>query len=300
MSAKPVVAVLGLGTMGSGMAHRLLGAGYSVRLFNRSSARYKAFEGSPAVLCQSPAHAATGADIVISMVSDDAVSRSLWLGPQGALSTAGQGAVLVECSTLSLDWIRGLSELAGSRGCRFLDAPVTGSKDQAEAGTLKFLAGGDAATITEIAPVLAAMSVEVIRLGPVGSGTMLKLVNNFICGAQIAALAEGLAVLSRCELDQEAALAVLVKGAISSPLVQTIMARVAANNFAPNFSVSLIEKDLSYAVREAAKVGVDLTTGESARARFQQAQADGMGEQDIASLVKWLQQSPHSNNKRAS
>src|SRR3954465_9615506 len=101
MSTKPLVAVLGLGTMGSGMAHRLLDAGFSVKLFNRSPERYKAFAGTKALFCKSPAEAASGADIVISMVSDDLVSRSLWQGPQGALSTAGADAVLVECSTLS-------------------------------------------------------------------------------------------------------------------------------------------------------------------------------------------------------
>ena len=299
MSDKPLVAVLGLGTMGSGMARRLLEAGYEAKLFNRSPERYKSFKDSGAVLCKSPAEAATGADIVISMVSDDLVSRSLWQGPQGALSTAAAGAVLVECSTLSLDWVQELENLAKARGCRFLDAPVTGSKDQAESGKLKFLVGGDAETIAAIAPVLSVMSVEIVPLGPVGSGTTLKLVNNFLCGAQIAALAEGLAVLDRHGLNQNVALAVLMKGAVGSPLLQTIMARVASDDFTPNFSVSLIEKDLSYAINEGAKVGVDLSSAEAARSRFQQANAAGLGERDIASLVKWFLETPYVGNARA-
>jgi 3-hydroxyisobutyrate dehydrogenase len=299
MSTKPLVAALGLGTMGSGMAHRLLDAGFAVKLFNCSPERYKAFAGTEALFCKSPAEAATGADIVISMVSDDLVSRSLWQGPQGALSTAGLNAVLVECSTLSLDWVQELAELARAQGCRFLDAPVTGSKDQAETGKLKFLVGGDAATIAAITPVLSAMSVEIVPLGPVGSGTTLKLVNNFICGVQIAALAEGLAVLERHGLDQKAALAVLMKGAAGSPLLQTIMARVAADDYTPNFSVALIEKDLSYAIHEGAKVGIELTSAVAARCRFQQANAAGLGDKDIASLVKWLRETPRSGNERA-
>jgi 3-hydroxyisobutyrate dehydrogenase len=298
MSAKPLVAVLGLGTMGAGMAHRLLRADFPLKLFNRNPARYQPFEGSPAQLCKSPAEAATGADIVISMVSDDDVSRAIWQGPEGALAAASSGAILIESSTLSLTWVRELAELSRSRGCHFLDAPVTGSKDQAEAGTLKFLVGGDVAIVTRVTPVLRAMSVEVVPLGPVGSGAMLKLVNNFICGAQVAALAEGVAVLRRSDLDQDAALAVIAKGAVSSPLVQTMLSRVAANNFAPNFSVTLIEKDLAYAIGEAAKVGVDLTSAESARLRFQQARAAGFGDRDIASLVKWLGEQSSSNDAR--
>jgi len=299
MSAKPLVAVLGLGTMGAGMAHRLLGAGFPLKLFNRSPERYRSFEGTAAQLCKSPTEAATGADVVISMVSDDDVSRAIWQGPAGALSAVSPGAILIESSTLSLGWVRQLAELSRSRDCHFLDAPVTGSKDQAEAGTLKFLVGGDVLPIKWATPVFRAMGVDIVPLGTVGSGTILKLVNNFICGVQVAALAEGLAVLSRFDLDQDAALNVLVKGAVSSPLVQTILARVAAGNFAPNFSVALIEKDLAYAIREAAEVGVDLMSGESARVRFQQAQGGGIGDQDISSLVKWLREPPHFNDARA-
>ena len=299
MSAKPLVAVLGLGTMGAGMAHRLLGAGFPLKLFNRNPERYRPFEGSSAQLCRSPAEAAAGAEVVISMVSDDAVSRAIWQGPAGALAAVSPNTILIECSTLSLGWVRELAELARSQDCHFLDAPVTGSKDQAEAGALKFLVGGDVMSIKRATPVFQAMGSDVVTLGPVGSGTALKLVNNFICGVQIAALAEGLAVLSRSELDQDAALAVLLKGAVSSPLIQTIMNRVAANNFAPNFSVALIEKDLAYAIHEAANAGVDLTTAEAARVRFHQAKTAGFGDRDIACLVKWLGEQSTSNDARA-
>jgi 3-hydroxyisobutyrate dehydrogenase len=106
----------------------------------------------------------------------------------------------------------------------------------------------------------------------------------------VAAFAEGLAMLERFDLDQAAALTVLTKGAVGSPLVQTIAARIAADNFAPNFSVSLIAKDLAYAVHEAAAVGIDLTSAQAARARFLQAQAAGLGGQDIAALIKALRQ----------
>ena len=294
MSTKPSIAVLGLGTMGAGMAHRLLGAGFPIKLFNRNPERYRAFDGSAAQVCKSPAQAATDAEVVISMVADDNASRALWLGPEGALPAVRRGATLIESSTLSLGWVHELSKLSESRGCRFLDAPVTGSKEQAEAGTLRFLVGGDAATIEKVTPVLSAMGAGIVALGSVGSGTVVKLANNFICGAQVAALTEALAMLERFELDQVAALTVLTKGAAGSPLVQTIAARIAAENFAPNFSVSLIAKDLAYAIHEAAKVGVDLTSAETARRRFLQAQSAGFGDRDIASLMEFLRQSQHS------
>jgi 3-hydroxyisobutyrate dehydrogenase len=298
MSTKPLVAMLGLGTMGAGMAHRLLAADFPLKLFNRNPERYRSFEGSAAQLCESPAQAAADADIVIGMVSDDDVSRAVWQGPAGALSGARRGAVLIESSTLSLGWVRKLSELSEAQGCHFLDAPVTGSKAQAQAGTLKFLVGGDAATIDKATSVLSAMGIEIVPLGPVGSGTVLKLVNNFVCGVQVTALTEGLAMLERFDLNQEAALMVLVKGAAGSPLVQTIASRIAANDFAPNFSVSLIAKDLAYAINEAANVGIDLTSAEAAHTRFRQAQSSGFGGQDISSLVEFLRKSRDINGAR--
>ena len=296
MSTKSLVALLGLGTMGAGMAHQLLAAGFPLKLFNRSPERYRSFEGSTAQLCKSPAEAVSGAAIVISMVSDDNVSRMVWKGPDGALSAVSPGTLLIESSTLSLGWVRELAGLSKSLGCDFLDAPVTGSKDQAETGKLKFLVGGDAAAIEKAKPAFSVMGTDIVALGPVGSGTTLKLVNNFICGVQVAAMAEGLAVLGRCNIDQDAALAVLLKGAISSPLVQTIMSRVGCGNFAPNFSIALIEKDLAYAIREGAEVGIDLLSAEAARVRFQQAQTQGFGGRDIAWLVKWLGDQPHSKD----
>jgi 3-hydroxyisobutyrate dehydrogenase len=298
MSTKLAVAILGLGTMGAGMAHRLLGAGFPLKLFNRNPERYRAFEGSPTQLCNSAAEAASGADIVIGMVADDNASRALWQGAAGALSAVRRGAILIESSTLSLGWVHELSELSKSQGCPFLDAPVTGSKAQAETGTLRFLVGGDPAAREKVTEVLNAMGTDIVALGAVGSGTVLKLVNNFICGAQVAAFAEGLAMLERFDLDQAAALTVLTKGAVASPLVQTIAARIAADNFAPNFSVSLIAKDLAYAVQEAAAVGIDLTSAQAARARFLQAQAAGLGGQDIASLIKTLRQPQNDHKQR--
>ena len=290
MSEKPTVAILGLGTMGAGMAHSLLRGGFSPRLYNRNPKRFASFENSAAVLCTSAREAASGADIVIGMVSDDPASRSLWQGGEGALASARAGAILVECSTLSLGWVRELSGLAIAQGCQFLDAPVGGSKVHAETGALKFMVGGDPDVVAKATPVLTVMGTDIIPVGPVGSGTILKLVNNFICGVQVASFAEGLAMLERCGLAQPAALAVITKGAPGSPLIQTIAARIAAQDYTPNFSISLIAKDLAYAAREGAAAGVELTAATAARARFLQAESIGLGEQDIASVIEFLRQ----------
>jgi 3-hydroxyisobutyrate dehydrogenase len=256
-----------------------------VRLFNRSTDKYERFANTKAVTCASPAQAASGADVVISMVSNDSASIAVWHDPGGALETIGAGAVVVESSTVSLQRVRELSEAVERKGAHFLDAPVTGSKNQAIAGALKFLVGGDQAVVDNVRPVLAAMSTDTILLGPVGSGTAFKLVNNFICGVQVAALAEGLAMLSAFNLDKNIATNVLAKGAAGSPILQVVLERHAAGDFTPNFAAALMLKDLDYAINDASRNGVTLLTAEAARQRFSEAVAAGNGEKDIASLL---------------
>lgn len=159
--AKPSVAILGLGIMGSGMAHRLLSANFPLAVFNRNREKCIAFASAGAFVADSPRQAASRSQIILSMVADDAASRNVWMGEQGALNGAPAGSVLIESSTLSGDWIQELAAKADERGCQFLDAPVTGTKPHAASGELVFLVGGSAEALNAAQPVfslLGAMS----------------------------------------------------------------------------------------------------------------------------------------------
>jgi 3-hydroxyisobutyrate dehydrogenase len=282
------VAILGLGTMGAGMAANVLKAGFSLSVYNRTAAKAKALVDGGAHFASMPGEAAEGASIVISMLSDDSASREVWLGSGGALEAVGKDAILIESSTVSPSWIAELAELSASRGAQFLDAPVTGSRMQAEAGQLSFLVGGNEATVEAATPVLKAMSKEIVHLGPVGSGAKMKLINNFLCGVQVASLAEGLAWIERSGLDREKALAVLKSGAPGSPLLGAISARMVNQNYNVNFLLTLMAKDLLYAEAEAAHCNVDLKTAETARGLFEVAIAQGLGNEDMSSVIEPL------------
>jgi 3-hydroxyisobutyrate dehydrogenase len=132
------------------------------------------------------------------------------------------------------------------------------------------------------------MSKEIIHLGPVGSGAKLKLVNNFLCGVQVASLAEGIAWLERSGLDRDQALGVLKNGAPGSPLLGAISARMSNRDYTVNFLLRLMSKDLQYAHDAAAEIGVDLTTAANARALFERAAANGYADQDMSSVVEQL------------
>jgi 3-hydroxyisobutyrate dehydrogenase len=270
------------------MAANLLKAGFPLAVWNRSRAKADTFAAQGARVAESPADAVRGANVILSMLADDAASRAVWLGSDGALAAAEMGAVLVDSSTVSPAWIAELADAASARGLSFLDAPVTGSRAQAAAGQLSFLVGGPVEALEKVRSVLEAMSKEIVHLGPVGSGAKLKLVNNFLCGVQIASLAEGIVWLERSGLDRDQALTFLKSGAAGSPVLAGISARMAARDYAVNFYLKLMSKDLQYASAEAAENGVDLTTAANARALFEQAVALGYAEKDMSAVVEPL------------
>lgn len=284
MSA-PRIAFLGLGIMGGGMARRLLGAGFPVTVYNRSPGKTGALAAAGARVARTARAAAEEADLVFSMVADDAASRSMWLGEQGAVAGAARGAALVECSTLTVAWVSELAAAATARGLELVDAPVTGSKAAAANGELNFLVGGSAAALEKIRGALDAMGRSVTHLGPTGSGALLKLINNFMAGVHVAACAEAVAWLERTGLDRAKALSLLLDGAAGSPVTKVVAGRMSAGDFTPNFLLRLMAKDLGYAISEAGARGQSLDTATAALARFRGAIAAGHGEKDMAAAV---------------
>jgi 3-hydroxyisobutyrate dehydrogenase len=168
---------------------------------------------------------------------------------------------------------------------------VTGSKNQAAAGELNFLVGGDSATLEKVRPVFAALGKNVSLLGPTGSGALIKLINNFVCGVQVASLAEAIAMIERSGLDRAKALEVLTGGAPGSPLVKAISARMTAPDFTPNFLLRLLAKDLGYAIAEAGKNSLELASAKTALATFQKSIAAGQGEKDMSAVVEQFRKS---------
>ena len=287
---KQRITFLGLGLMGSGMARRLIAHGFALAVFNRSPEKSKPFAAEGAQVAASPGEAASGANVIISMVADDHAARALWLGQNGALASASPGAVCVECSTVTVDWVKELAAAAAEKKCEFLDAPVTGSKTHAAAGELTFLVGGATATLEKVRPVLAAMSKTILPLGPAGSGALLKLINNFICGVQVAALAEAMAMIERSGLDRAKALQIIAHGAPGSPIVQTVSTRMTTPDYTPNFPLRLMAKDLNYAITEGGKLSLQLATAAAALEVFQNAIANGQGDKDISAIVEPFRQ----------
>ena len=288
------IALLGLGLMGSGMAGRLLDAGYPLTVWNRTPDKTQALADRGAKVAQSPRQAVAGATVVISMLADVPVCRDVWLGRGEAILGTAPGTVLVESSTITVEWIEELDRAANEHGCELVDAPVTGSKPQAAAGQLLFLAGGSSAALDSITPILKAMGRDVVHVGPVGSGARLKLINNFLSGVQTAALAEAISMIERSGLDLQKSLGVLTEGAPGSPIVKLLSGRMTARQYEPQFLLRLMAKDLRYAIAEADQQALDLDMGRAALRVFEHAITAGLGEDDMSAVVEQFRQHAQS------
>lgn len=284
------VALLGLGIMGGGMAHNLLKAGFPLIVYNRTREKAQPFADAGAQIAATPREAAQNADVVVVMVANDDASQALWLAADGALAGVREGAILIDSSTLTPDFVRELAQQAQNRGCTFLDAPVRGSKAQAEAGELNFLVGGDAVVLERARPVLEAMGRRIDHLGPVSSGATMKLVNNLMGGVQIAVLAEGLRLAEQAGLDMDQVVPLIINGAPGSPLVKGKAARIAAHDYHTEFALRWMHKDLGYALSAADQYGLDLPTVAAARRLYEIAIERGHGDDDFAAVGEALRQ----------
>lgn len=284
--AKSSVAILGLGIMGSGMAGRLLSAKFPLAVYNRNREKCVPFAADGAFIAASPREAASHSRIILSMVADDVASRAVWLGENGALTGASPSSILIECSTLSVAWVKELENAATQRGCEFLDAPVTGTKPHAASGELVFLVGGSADALEAAQPLFSVLGRSVVHLGPAGSGARMKLINNFVCGVQAASFAEALSLIAAGGLDRDKAVAILTGGAPGSGILKRMADRMAANDFTPNFALRWMAKDLAYALDGASRNGVALQTASAALSVFEQAIAEGLGNEDFSAVTK--------------
>ena len=281
------VAVLGLGAMGSRMARNLLKADHDVTVYNRSPERAEMLESEGAGRTETPREAAERSEIVVSMVADDDASQGVWLNEEtGAAHGLGEGALAIESSTLTPDWVQELAETIRVRGAGFLDAPVVGSRPQAEAGQLIYLVGGETRTFERARPVLEVMGGAIHHVGPAGQGAMLKLAVNALFGVQVATIGELLGMIRKLGIEEGKAIGILGQTPVMSPAAKGMAGAMEARNFAPTFPIYLVEKDFRYVVEAARSVDAKTPTSAAVREVYELAKESGYGGDNIAGVAK--------------
>jgi 3-hydroxyisobutyrate dehydrogenase len=292
------IAFLGLGRMGSAMASRLLARGYDVTVYNRTAARAEPLVAAGASLARTPRDACANAEAIIAMTADDASSKAMWLGDEGALAAElAPNTLAIECSTLSHEWAVELGRRVARRGQRYIDSPVTGLPEAAAAGELTLLVGAEAADLEAARPVLDALATRVLHFGPVGTGTAYKLAINLVGAVQIASAAEGLALAERAGLDSKLVVDAIATSQAASPQVVRNTRRMIEGEFARDivFTPVLRLKDIDYALRLADSLGVATPFGSAARQAFARLVALGAGADHEARVIEAARTNPRKD-----
>lgn len=275
------LAWLGLGQMGTPMAGRLIEAGHEVSVWNRTPRKTEPLVSSGARAAGTPAAAAQGADVVVSMLSTPDAVREVLFGPDGAVAGMGAGSIVVEMSTTGLE-ARAVAEMLPD-GIEMVDAPVQGSLGEASEGSLRIHVGASEDAFERVRPVLEVMG-EPRRYGPVGSGAAMKLVMNSTLGGVLTAFAEAFALGRALGLDQEALLDNLEQSPVARPAGQ-VRGRLERDDWSPRFKLALAAKDMKLVTMAATEVGIQMRSTEAALSRFEEAVAE-FGESDYTALTR--------------
>jgi len=285
------IAFLGAGMMGQPIVRNFLRGGHAVTVYNRTQDKAQPLQALGAALAATPKEAAAGADVIFSSLSNDDASRVTWTGPDGALQAELKtGAYAIEMSTVSLTWVAELNELAKHRGLHFLDCPVAGRPDVAEAGQLKIFAGGATEDVDAMRPVLDAISKGVMHVGSVGSGITFKLIYNVMGALQVAACAEGMQACEAAGIDLAVAAEGFSTGATGSPHVIRHARYMAENSHEDpvQFSGRMRIKDMTYGIQLIEDVGGQSIIGHAAKQVFEQMLDLSMGDLNDSELIDTL------------
>ena len=281
------IGFIGLGLMGRPMALNLAKAGHQVTVWNRTASRADEAVAAGAKLAKSPQEAASGSDVVITMVSDPpALEEVLW-GPNGAMQAMKRGCLYIDSSTISPALARRIATMCGEKGVRFLDAPVTGGDWGAKKGELVFMIGGDEGTFKEAEPLLAVMGKRFFHLGPNGAGQTIKLAMNLILALQVDALAEALALVTRAGIQGEKLVEVLQSSMGRSGLLDVKAPNLLKGEYVPSFPLRLMHKDLGLALDLANQLGVALPATAAARETYSFVKGAAKEDLDYSAVMKF-------------
>ncbi|MFD2764860.1 NAD(P)-dependent oxidoreductase [Micromonospora eburnea] len=281
------VAVLGLGGMGAPMARNILRAGLSTVVWNRHPEPARRLADQGAELATSPADAARGADVVVTMVTDADAVRSIAFDQQ-MLAAMADGAVWAQMSTIGVTDTERLARQVAAEHPKVLlvDAPVAGSRDPAEQGRLVVFASGPEQARDRVAPVFDAVGQRTVWVGPTGAGSRLKLVNNLLLAFVAEGLAAAVAYGDALGLDRAAVLAALHGSPLVSPWAAEKVERIGRDDYTAQYPLALAVKDVDLALRE-----VDagrFPAAESLAAEWRRAMAQGLGAEDLTVVTRAL------------
>jgi 3-hydroxyisobutyrate dehydrogenase-like beta-hydroxyacid dehydrogenase len=287
------VGFIGVGVMGSNMAAQLAAHGHRLALHDRDAAAADrvAARLPEALSLRSPREVAAASNIVITMLPNGLIVQDVVFGDDGLAAGLAEGALLIDCSSAEPWLSRDTAQRLAAHGVAMIDAPVSGAEVGAREGTLVFMCGGAAEQIARARPLLEAMGRRVFHLGPLGSGHIMKTINNCITAMTFLATAEGLLLGKRCGLDPETMVDVIDEATAASWISRTqFRQRIFNRRFDDPFKLALMAKDVGIALQLAANEDLSLALSAHGRDLWQQAARQNDVGASVSDLVRWLEQ----------
>ena len=281
------IAFLGAGQMGTPMASRLIGDGFNVRVWNRTKDRLTKLVELGATMAATPALAATGADVVITMLPDGSTTESVMEGPDGALATLASGSLWLQMGTVGIDWTESLRNLSTGGNVIFVDAPVSGSVIPAAKGELLILASGPDTSHALAERIFGVLGRHTFWLGDAGAGSRAKLVLNNWLADLVELVAESLNISSALGLDPGHIVDILAEAPIGSPYAVAKARGMLEGDFSSSFALKHAFKDASLALDAARSVNQELRLTESLMPTWERAMADGAGDFDVSVVYRY-------------
>ncbi len=288
-----IIAFIGLGNMGGGMAANLVKAGHKVRAFDLSEAALAAANANGCQTFGNVREAVAGVDAVVSMLPNGKIVESVY--EEDVIGHAPTDALLLDCSTIDVATARAVADFAGNQGYAMVDAPVSGGIAAANGGTLTFMVGGAHDDFDRAEPILSAMGKAVIHAGHSGAGQAAKICNNMLLGASMVATAETFAMAQKLGLDLQTFYDISSKASGQNwsmtsycPVPGVGPASPADNDYQGGFATALMLKDLKLAMEAAADVGADTPMGKRAAELYQAFADAGSGGLDFSAIIKTL------------
>jgi 3-hydroxyisobutyrate dehydrogenase len=280
------IGFLGLGTMGAAMAANLARAGFGVTVWNRTPGRAPELDGLGVARASTSGEAAGASDVVVICVSDTPDVDAVLFGPDGLVSGARPGLLVIDCSTIAPGATRDFATRLGANGVAMVDAPVSGGSEGAQKATLTIFVGGEPADYERARPVLAALGKTITHVGPIGSGQAVKAVNQVILAGTYLGVAEGIVLAMKSGLNVDQVVEALGGGAAQSWVLANRSGRMIANDYPLGFKVALHRKDLGIALDLARELGADLPVADLAAELETALIGDGHAEDDMSALAR--------------
>lgn len=283
------LAFIGPGIMGRPMALHLMRAGHAMRVYARREASMAPLVDAGAVACATPAEAARGAEVVFVMVSDTPDVEQVVLGQQGVIEGAGAGSVVVDMSTISPVATRAIAQRLAQRQIEMLDAPVSGGEKGARDASLSIMVGGKPEVFERVRPLFETMGRNVVRIGDHGAGQVAKSCNQIVGAVTLEAVAEGLTLARKNDVDPARVREALLAGYAWSRMLEMHGARMVGRDFTPGFKARLHRKDLRIVTDTAAQLDIALPQAALIAQHLNALVGMGCGEEDSAAVVKVLE-----------